>query len=116
VHSIQRACQHYGADIAHLKANLSEDRPDGAAVHLRANLTRTDGTIAIKGPEDTPGNRLANATLIVNARVAADPARLQGIVEAALDEVADSVSARAEIRTMRSFRPAYPTPPYRIAG
>jgi len=111
---IQRACRHHRADIAHLKMTLSGTGPAGDR-HLRANLTRFDDAIAVDGPEET-SDGLTSATLVVNARVAADPALLQGIVEASLQEMGDRKAARIEILSVRSFRPGYPTPPYRIAA
>jgi hypothetical protein len=112
MHSVQRSCRRYGADIAHLKMTLSGIGPTGDR-HLRANLTRTDGGIAVDGPEEMPDG-LTSATLVVNARVATAPVLLQGIVKASLQEVADSHAARLEILSVRSFQPGYPRPPYRI--
>jgi Ni2+-binding GTPase involved in maturation of urease and hydrogenase len=111
---IQRACLYHNADIAHLKMTLSGTGPAGDR-HLRTNLTRLDAVIALDDPEET-SEGLTSATLVVNARVAADPALLQSIVEASLQEIGDRNAVGVEILSLRSFRPGYPTPPYRIAA
>lgn len=105
---LQSACQAYGAAIAHLKASLSE--PNGFA---RANLTQTDGQVAIEADSVQLSGEI---TLVVNARITIAPERLQALVEEAIAHISASAGVRAEVLTMQSFRPGYPTPPYRISA
>ncbi|MGC4047681.1 MAG: GTP-binding protein [Armatimonas sp.] len=105
---LQRACQMESAAIAHLKASLSGS--DGFA---RANLTQTHGTIAL---ETSDAVLSGETTLVVNARIAMAPERLRQLVEEAIEQTATSAGIRAELLTMQSFRPGYPTPPYRITA
>ena len=53
--------------------------------------------------------------LIVNARVAAEPARIEEQVRRAVAEACAARQAQAEHRTMQSFRPGRPTPTHRYA-
>jgi hypothetical protein len=55
------------------------------------------------------------AEVIVNARVAADPAILEGLVREAVDAAARGSGARAEIVSVQSFRPGRPQPTHRYA-
>lgn len=53
--------------------------------------------------------------VIVNARVACDPAMLQRLVEEAVQEAAALLGAEAEFRQTQSFRPGRPVPTHRLA-
>jgi hypothetical protein len=53
--------------------------------------------------------------LIVNARVAADPARIEERVRRAVTEACAARQAKAEFRTLQSFRPGRPQPTHRYA-
>ncbi len=54
--------------------------------------------------------------MIVNARVAADPALIEELVRQTMDEVTTrDRSGVAEARTMQSFRPGRPQPTHRYA-
>ena len=60
--------------------------------------------------------RVAAAEVIVNARVAADPAVIEELVRQTMDEVSSLERyGKAEERTMQSFRPGRPQPTHRYA-
>lgn len=105
---LQEDCQSEQASIAHLKASLSSGE-----TWLRTNLTQTNGPVALEasGPDT-----LHEATLVVNARIGIDPECLRVLVEEAIARAAEVAGAEAELLTMQSFRPGYPTPPYRISA
>lgn len=52
--------------------------------------------------------------VIVNARVACDPAVLERLVEEAVQETAAALGATAEFRQTQSFRPGRPVPTHRL--
>ena len=54
--------------------------------------------------------------MIVNARVAADPAVIETQVRQALASVSREYGATAEVRSLQSFRPGRPTPTHRYAA
>jgi hypothetical protein len=105
---LQVAYQSEKASIAHLKASLSSGE-----TWLRANLTQTGGLVALEasGPDT-----LHEATLVVNARIGIAPERLRELVEEAISRSTQAAGAQAKLLTMQSFRPGYPTPPYRISA
>ncbi len=108
VEAIQSDCVSEGAEIAHLKAAI-----DGGETFVRGHLTSTSGA-----PTYHPGSpmRMAEARLILNARIAIDPDRLEKIALSAIRHAAAQSGVTAEIETLRCFRPSYPHPPYRIRG
>ncbi len=54
--------------------------------------------------------------LIVNARVATDPADLERLVRQVVPAACAAVGATAEFHTMQSFRPGRPQPTHRYAA
>jgi G3E family GTPase len=77
-----------------------------------ANLVSSD-----KEPElSLPSHGcVEEAEVIVNARVAADPAMIEQQVRHALAASAQEFGAVAEVRSLQSFRPGRPTPTHRYA-
>jgi hypothetical protein len=59
--------------------------------------------------------QVVEAEVIVNARVAADPAVIEQEVRQALTTVSQEFGAKAEVRSLQSFRPGRPTPTHRYA-
>jgi hypothetical protein len=96
-----------GAEVAHLKVIGLAEGSFGVA-----NLVAS-GT----GPElSLPAREsVSGVELIVNARVATDPALLEEQVRQVVQESAAAFGARAEVRTLQSFRPGRPTPTHRYA-
>jgi Ni2+-binding GTPase involved in maturation of urease and hydrogenase len=96
-----------GAEVAHLKTiGLSE------GFFGVANLVSS-----ASAPEQSlpSGAQVSEADVIVNARVAMDPAALRQEVERTLEAVCAARSARLQIHNTQSFRPGRPTPTHRYA-
>jgi Ni2+-binding GTPase involved in maturation of urease and hydrogenase len=96
------------AEVAHLKAIGLEGGAFGVA-----NLVSS-----ASGPELSLPSRARGTTidLIVNARVADDPSRIESQVRRAVDEASAAAAARATFRSAQSFRPGRPTPTHRYAA
>jgi CobW/HypB/UreG, nucleotide-binding domain len=105
---MQAAIASEGAEIAHLKAAIS-----GEEAYVRGHLTSTSGSPMYHPNRVMP---LTRGQLILNARVAIDPERLEKIARAAIERSAAASQLTSEIETMQCFRPGYPRPPYRILG
>jgi Ni2+-binding GTPase involved in maturation of urease and hydrogenase len=93
------------AEIAHLKVAIGS-----GAGYTRANLAGTDLLADVQGE----GSALSEGTMIVNARIAMDPGSLREAAERALQSAASRSRATAAVTAIRSFRPGYPRPPYRV--
>ena len=104
--SLQQACLQAGAEIAHIKISLSDGEH-----FLRGNVTESSGGPALR---DSPWTESHEAGLVLNARVQADPGRLQEIATASMNHAAQQAGAAVRIETLQSFSPGYPRPPYRI--
>lgn len=94
-----------GIFIAHLK--IFDRSPEGWV----------KASICANGAEPVPeGDLLAEPAIrhqfALNLRALADPAQLQQIVSAALEEISGSV----EIHHLRAFRPPAPKPEYRVSS
>ncbi|HKI35345.1 MAG TPA: GTP-binding protein [Gemmataceae bacterium] len=97
-----------GLEVAHLKAIGLTDGTFGVA-NLVSNGTAPELSLQSYG-------RVRDAEIIVNARVAADPALLEELVRQTMDEVSSLERyGKAEMRTMQSFRPGRPQPTHRYA-
>jgi G3E family GTPase len=97
-----------GGEVAHLKAiGLSE------ASFGVANLVSSGGAPELSLPAR---GEVAELDLIVNARVAADPAAIEERVRQAVAEACAARGAAAEFRTVQSFRPGRPQPTHRYAA
>ncbi len=108
IQSMQSSIDSAGAEIAHLKAAI-----DGGVPFVRGHLTSTSGA-----PTYHPDNtvEVVEGQLILNARVAIDPDRLEKIALSAIKQSSAELDITAENVTIRCFRPGYPRPPYRILG
>ncbi len=96
-----------GAEVAHLKAVGL-----GATSFGVANLVSSASSPELSLPARS---RLRSLELIVNARVAIDPAVLEELVRRLLPGLCAAAGARAAIRTLQSFRPGRPQPTHRYA-
>ena len=96
-----------GAEVAHLKAIGLHEGSFGVA-NLVSSSTEPELSLPSRGKTD-------DAQVIVNARVAADPAELERQVREVTAAVCRESGARAEFVAMRSFRPGRPTPTHRYA-
>jgi hypothetical protein len=108
VAGLREALARLGGEVAHLKVIGLEE---GGAFGV-ANLV-SSGT----GPElSLPSNVEAReADLIVNARVATDPALLEREVHRVLQEVCAADRIAVTFRQTQSLRPGRPTPTHRLA-
>ncbi len=105
VSGLQSALKGSGAEIAHLKAIGLWEGFFGVA-----NLVNSDGKAVLSLPSNC---NVKETDLIVNARVAIDPAVLQTHVEEVVRKVCASRSAQAKEAKTQSFRPGRPTPTHR---
>jgi Ni2+-binding GTPase involved in maturation of urease and hydrogenase len=107
VRSLQQSLQAIGAETAHLKAIGLWEGFFGVA-----NLVNTAGKAELSLPSRC---QVKEADLIVNARVAMDPADLQEHVERVVAEACRRASATMSGLKTQSFRPGRPQPTHRYA-
>ena len=105
IDNVRRRLLAAGAEPAHLKV-LGEARGEAAV----ANLVGSEADVELSVES---GVRTAAAELIVNARVAADPERLELLVRDALRDIADEFAVRHEFRGVQRCRPGRPVPTHR---
>jgi Ni2+-binding GTPase involved in maturation of urease and hydrogenase len=96
-----------GGEVAHLKAIGLSDVSFGVA-----NLVSSAGEPELSLPSNA---RVTELDLIVNARVAIDPAVIEEQVRRAVEGACASRGAAAAFRTMQNFRPGRPQPTHRYA-
>lgn len=102
------ACRSLGGEVAHLKL-IGMDEANAFAV---GNLVSSDTAPKLSLPS---GLKPREAELIVNARVAVDPAALETEVKRVVGEQCAKVGVKAEFRTSQSLRPGRPVPTHRYA-
>ena len=107
VGGIQKSLEGTGAEVAHLKAIGLWEGFFGVA-----NLVHSAGSASLSLPSRC---QVKEADLIVNARVATDPAILQEKVEKVVREASTARGAAASEAKTQSFRPGRPTPTHRYA-
>lgn len=103
---LQTAVNSRDAEVAHLKFLLTSGMQ-----MLRGHLTKADAEPSFVGEL----GEVAEATLVLNARVALSPEALSSIATQAILNAAKTVNAEAEILSIQSFSPPYPRPPYRLS-
>jgi G3E family GTPase len=108
VKRLQEALAGHGAEVAHLKAIGLWEGSFGVA-----NLVSSRTAPELSLPS---GCRVSEADVIVNARVALDPAVLQEVVEGALQAACAARQASVRIHKTQSFRPGRPQPTHRYAA
>lgn len=107
VSRLQKKLADADAETAHLKAiGLWE------GFYGVANLISSDVLPELSLPSHC---FTKSAEIVVNARVAIDPAELARLVEAAVRETCDAADAACEFRQTQSFRPGRPVPTHRYA-
>jgi hypothetical protein len=107
VAGIQLGLRGSGAEIAHLKAIGLWEGFFGVA-----NLVSSSAEAVLSLPSNC---EVKETDLIVNARVAIDPADLQTLVERVIREAFAARSAQQSAAKTQSFRPGRPTPTHRYA-
>jgi G3E family GTPase len=105
---LRRKLARDGLEVAHLKVIGLADGQYGVA-----NLVSSQAEPELSLPSHA---RIMEADVIINARVATDPQRLEEQVRQALEAmIVFDRGGQAEVRTMQSFRPGRPTPTHRYA-
>jgi Ni2+-binding GTPase involved in maturation of urease and hydrogenase len=107
VSRLREALAGAGAEVAHLKAVGLRDVSFGVA-NLVSSGTAPELSLPSRG-------RVPEAELIVNARVAADPAELERQVRREVEAACREAGAQAEFVAVQSFRPGRPQPTHRYA-
>jgi Ni2+-binding GTPase involved in maturation of urease and hydrogenase len=107
VSNLRESLGQLGVEVAHLKAIGMHDVSFGVA-----NLVSSDSN-----PELSllSRSRVPEAEVIVNARVAADPDVIARQVRETMKAICQACGARADFRSMQSFRPGRPQPTHRYA-
>ncbi len=108
VERLREAFGGLGVEPGHLKVIGLRDGSFGVA-NLVSSGSRPELSLPSRG-------RVAEAEVIVNARVAADPAEIERQVRQALASASREYGATAEVRSLQSFRPGRPTPTHRYAA
>ena len=106
VRRLQKALASEG-EVAHLKVIGLSEGAFGVA-NLVSSGTQAEMSLPSRGQEK-------EADVIVNARVAMDPAVLEASVKQAVEAACTARGARAEFRQTQSLRPGRPTPTHRYA-
>ncbi|MFO0977759.1 MAG: hypothetical protein U0996_15255 [Planctomycetaceae bacterium] len=95
------------AEAAHLKV-IGLCDGSYAVANLVSNTTGPELSLA-------SGTKTATANVVVNARVAIDPAELETMVREELAAVSAKFLATQRIVSLQSFRPGRPVPTHRIS-
>ncbi len=103
------ACHSLGGEVAHLKL-IGMD--DGGAFGV-GNVVSSDTAATLSLAS---GVRPREADLIVNARVAVDPAALEAEVKRVVAEQCARAGVTPAFKTSQSLRPGRPTPTHRYAA
>jgi G3E family GTPase len=97
-----------GGEVAHLKVIGLEDGGAFGVANLVSSATGTELSLA-------SNTQTQEADLIVNARVAIDPAVLEREVRGVVQDVCAQSGIAVEFRQSQSLRPGRPTPTHRFA-
>ncbi len=101
-------CRKLGGEVAHLKLIGMDD----AGAFAVGNVVSSDTAAKLSLPSNiTP----READLIVNARVAIDPAVLEVEVKKVVTDECAKAGVKADFRTSQSLRPGRPVPTHRYA-
>ncbi|MGE0758881.1 MAG: GTP-binding protein [Pirellulaceae bacterium] len=106
IRRLQGGLAREGAETAHLKIiGLADGHY--AVANLVSSFNLPDLSLS-------SGGAAMEASLVVNARVATDPAALEQVVRAEVSAACRELAAQYEFQTMQSFRPGRPVPTHRI--
>ncbi len=108
VERLQKLLAENEAEAAHLKTIGLWEGFFGVA-----NLISSDTIPELSLPSHAACKQ---ANVIVNARVACDPALLQQLVERTVSEVSEELGISAKVTQVQSFRPGRPTPTHRVTA
>jgi hypothetical protein len=107
VDGLQGSLSRLGGEVAHLKIIGLGDGSFGVA-----NLVSTAGKTELSLPARSDVRKVE---VIVNARVAIDPAELEKEVRRVVASASGARKARADFQTTQSLRPGRPVPTHRYA-
>ncbi|HLQ45646.1 MAG TPA: GTP-binding protein, partial [Planctomycetaceae bacterium] len=106
IRRLQTALAAIDAETAHLKTIGLWEGFYGVA-NLVSSFTEPELSL--------PSNcRVSQASVVVNARVATDPAELERLVRATVRAACAALPAESQIETLQCFRPGRPVPTHRI--
>jgi hypothetical protein len=105
---LAHVCRRLGGEVAHLKLIGMDD----AGAFAVGNVVSSDTAPKLSLPS---GLKPPEAELIVNARVAIDPAVLESEVNRVVGEQCAQVGVSVEFRASQSLRPGRPVPTHRYA-
>jgi Ni2+-binding GTPase involved in maturation of urease and hydrogenase len=105
---LRQSLREHGGEVAHLKVIGLWEVSFGVA-----NLVSSGTEPELSLPSRS---QVGEADVIVNARVALDPAVLEAEVRKAVEAACAARQARAEFRKTQSLRPGRPTPTHRYAA
>jgi len=108
VDELRKSLAKLGGEVAHLKVIGLEEGGAFGVANLVSSATETELSL----PSNT---QVREADLIVNARVAIDPADLEREVRRVVSEVCRGRGIIASFRQAQSLRPGRPTPTHRFA-
>jgi len=106
---LAEACGRLGGEVAHLKLIGTDD----AGAFAVGNVVSSDTAAQLSLPS---GVKPREADLIVNARVAIDPAVLEAEVRRVVTEEAARAGVAVEFRASQSLRPGRPVPTHRYTA
>jgi G3E family GTPase len=108
IDGLRRSLAKLGGEVAHLKVIGLDDAGAFGVANQVSSATRTELSL--------PSNAKAREVdLIVNARVAVDPADLEREVHRVVRQVCDELGIAPMFRHTQSLRPGRPTPTHRYA-
>ena len=96
-----------GAEVAHLKV-LGQTLTDTAVANMVASSEDPELSLASE-------IKTASADLLVNARVAASPELLEGIVHEVTTDLSQQAGVELVVGNLQSFRPGKPEPTHRAS-
>lgn len=108
VNGLASTLRRQGAEVAHLKVIGLDDGAFGVA-NLVSNITQSELSLA-------SNSKVREADVIVNARVAADPAVLDKEVRRVVTKSCAEWEIEPTFRESQSLRPGRPTPTHRYAA
>jgi Ni2+-binding GTPase involved in maturation of urease and hydrogenase len=107
IRRLQESLNKPGSEVAHLKV-IGLGETSFAVANLVSSRTQPELSLPSKALENS-------ANVIVNARVAIDPAILDQEVRQAVEAVCHTLAAKAEFGKTQSLRPGRPVPTHRYA-
>jgi Ni2+-binding GTPase involved in maturation of urease and hydrogenase len=109
IDGLRRSLAGLGGEIAHLKVIGLEDAGAFGVANLVSSATGTELSLQSKA-------KAREIDLIVNARVAVDPADLERQVHRVVRHVCDQLGIAVTFRHTQSLRPGRPTPTHRYTA